>query len=84
MSIEAIQNYFRVSDRIASSGQPEDNQFRSIPDTECRVVINLAMPISDNAIPEEGNIITAHKMTYVHIPFSFDAPNIDRLKRSSY
>jgi hypothetical protein len=37
-------------------------------------VINLAMPNSENAIPEEGYIVTARSMTYVHIPVPFDAP----------
>jgi len=81
MSIEKITNYLQVSDRIASSGQPEDHQFKSIARADYQVVINLAMPNSENAIPEEGNIVTAHKMTYVHIPVPFEAPTIDHLRK---
>jgi len=44
MSIEAITNYIKVSDRIASSGQPEEHQFKSIAEAKYQVVINLAMP----------------------------------------
>ncbi len=43
-------------------------------------MINLAMPNSENVIPEEGHIVTAHKMTYIHIPVPFDAPHIEHLK----
>jgi protein tyrosine phosphatase (PTP) superfamily phosphohydrolase (DUF442 family) len=80
MSIEAITNYIKVSDRIASSGQPEEHQFKSIAEAKYQVVINLSMPNSDDAIPEEGGIVTALKMTYVHIPVPFEAPDADHLK----
>ena len=52
MSIEAMTNHIQVSDRIASSGQPEDHQFKTIAQAKYQVVINLAMPNSGNAIPE--------------------------------
>lgn len=38
------------------------------------VVINLALPTSDNALPNEGELVSAQGMTYVHIPVKFDAP----------
>ena len=80
MGIEEIINYIRVSDRIASSGQPDERQFKDIADAGYQVVLNLAMPNSDNAIPEEGSIVSAHGMVYVHIPVPFDAPNTDHLR----
>ena len=80
VAIENITNYIRISDRIASSGQPEEQQFKDIAQAGFQVVINLAMPNSDNAIPEEGYIVTARKMSYVHIPVPFDAPDVEHLK----
>ncbi len=80
MTLENITNYIHISERIASSGQPEEHQFKDIAQAGYEVVINLAMPNSDNAIPEEGYIVTARKMTYVHIPVPFDAPGIEHLK----
>ncbi len=79
MSIEKIMNVMQVTDRIASSGQPEANQFSSIAAANYRVVINLAMPDSDNAIPNEGNIVADYKMTYIHIPVPFESPNTEHL-----
>lgn len=58
-----------------------EHQFKTIAQAGFQVVINLAMPNSENAIPEEGNIVTAHKMTYVHIPVPFDAPDAGHLKQ---
>ena len=80
MDIEDITNHIRVSDLLASSGQPEEHQFKSIADAGYQVVINLAMPDSENAIAEEGNIVTSLEMTYVHIPVPFESPGIDHLK----
>jgi protein tyrosine phosphatase (PTP) superfamily phosphohydrolase (DUF442 family) len=80
MSIANIRNYIQVSDRIASSGQPDEHQFKDIAEAGYEAVINLAMPNSDNAIPEEGNIVTSLKMTYVHIPVPFDAPDVSYLR----
>ena len=80
MAIEDITNYIQVSKHIASSGQPEEHQFKDIALAGYEVVINLAMPNSDNAIPEEGYLVTLRKMAYIHIPVPFDAPDITHLK----
>ena len=81
MNINEITNYIAISDTIASSGQPQEHQFKAIADAGFELVINLAMPNSDDAIPEEGNIVTAHRMTYVHIPVPFEAPEARHLKQ---
>lgn len=74
MNLEHILNYRWISDRLASSGQPEEHQFKYIAAAGYRAVINLAMPDFAKAIPEEGNIVTALKMLYVHIPVPYEAP----------
>lgn len=74
MGVEEILSYRRISERIASSGQPEEHEFKAIAQAGYQVVVNLAMPNSDRAIPEEGNLVTARGMSYVHIPVPFEAP----------
>jgi protein tyrosine phosphatase (PTP) superfamily phosphohydrolase (DUF442 family) len=80
MSIEDIPNYKAISERLASSGQPDEMQFKEIAQAGFEVVINLAMPNSDNALPDEGYIITARKMSYVHLPVPFEAPSAGHLQ----
>jgi protein tyrosine phosphatase (PTP) superfamily phosphohydrolase (DUF442 family) len=41
------------------------------------VVVNLALPTSDNALENEGSLVTALGMSYVHIPVNFDRPTPD-------
>lgn len=36
---------------------------------------------SDNAIPEEGNIVAALGMSYFHLPVPFDQPTAEHLKK---
>jgi protein tyrosine phosphatase (PTP) superfamily phosphohydrolase (DUF442 family) len=43
-------------------------------------VINLALPTSDNALANEGSIVTGHGMAYVHIPVDFRAPTSQDLQ----
>ncbi len=74
-----IDNYMPISERIASSGQPKEKQFKLIKEGGYKVVINLAMPNSEEIILEEGNIVTAHGMTYINIPVPWDAPTKDHL-----
>ena len=80
MSIEEITNYKAISESLASSGQPEELQFKEIAEAGFEVVINLAMPNSDNAIPEEGYIVTALKMMYVHLAVPFESPMVEHLR----
>lgn len=80
MALEEITNYMLVTDRIASSGQPDEMQFKDIAQAGYEVVINLAMPNSENAIPEEGYIVTAREMQYIHIPVPFEAPSSESFK----
>ena len=79
MSIQTITNYLRVSDRVSSSGQPDEEGFRSIAAAGFHAVINLAMPDSEGAIAEEGGIVTQLGMSYHHIPVPFDEPKVSQL-----
>jgi protein tyrosine phosphatase (PTP) superfamily phosphohydrolase (DUF442 family) len=80
MSIEDIKNYKSVTEALASSGQPDELQFKEIAAAGFDVVINLAMPNSENALRDEGCIVTAGKMVYAHIPVPFDAPDVEHLR----
>lgn len=81
MGSGAICNYARLPDCLSTSGQLEEKRFRLIREAGLKAVINLAMPNSDKAIPEEGNMVTAHRMARVHIPVPFEPPGRDHLRQ---
>ena len=74
-----IKNYFEFTDKISSSGQPNEEQFKEIASRGFSTVINLAMPDSDHVLTNEGRTVTALGMDYIHIPVPFDAPSVDHL-----
>ncbi|MFA6630466.1 MAG: protein tyrosine phosphatase family protein [Sulfuricurvum sp.] len=75
-----ILNYMQITENIASSGQPLESEFAVIASAGYDVIINLAMPNSQNAIPSEGHLVTSNNMIYIHIPVLFDAPELFHLE----
>jgi protein tyrosine phosphatase (PTP) superfamily phosphohydrolase (DUF442 family) len=76
MPLEAITNFVALADDIGTSGQPTREQFADIASAGYEAVINLALPTSDHALADEGSIVTALGLAYVHIPVLFDAPKL--------
>lgn len=73
---EQILNFRQMSADMATSGQPDANQFAHIAAEGYQVVINLAMPDSSNALHDEGYLVTLQGMRYIHIPVSWEAPQL--------
>jgi len=69
-----IYNFRAVGERLGTAGQPTEGQFRMVREAGFEAVINLALPTSDNALANEGSIVTSLGMSYVHIPVDFKAP----------
>lgn len=79
--IEEIHNYRHISDTIATAGQPTAEQLAALRAAGYETVINLALPTSSNALPNEGELTTAQGMRYVHIPVVWESPTMDDLER---
>jgi protein tyrosine phosphatase (PTP) superfamily phosphohydrolase (DUF442 family) len=80
VSIEVITQYHRISDGLGTSGQPTRDQFADIAAAGFEAVINLALPSSDNAIADEGAIVTGLSMAYFHVPVDFKNPTLHDLR----
>ena len=79
--LDDIFNYVQLTDRVGTSGQPTEEQFEDIAAAGYKAVINLAMPDSDKALPNEGNLVSAQGMDYIHIPIPWEAPTTEHLRR---
>ena len=79
--MEKLINFFQIAKNVGTAGQPTGDQFSDIAKAGYSTVVNLAMHDSDNAIPEEGNIVTSLGMTYIHMPVPFDAPTVDHVRK---
>jgi protein tyrosine phosphatase (PTP) superfamily phosphohydrolase (DUF442 family) len=80
-ALEEITNYLCISDAIGSAGQPTASQFAAIKAAGYVVVVNLAMPDSTNALPNEGALVAEQGMDYVHIPVVWERPTIRDLEQ---
>lgn len=74
-----ILNYIKLNDTISTSGQPTKEQFEAIANEGFEVVINLSLHDTHNALENEDQIVSKNNMIYIHIPVSWEEPQIDRL-----
>ena len=79
--LSGVLNYHQINERIGTGGQPTPEQFKTIQEAGFQAVINLAMPDSLNALSNQGAIITALGMTYIHIPVPWQSPSLSDLKK---
>lgn len=69
-----IYNFRRLDQRIATSGQPTEAQFRALAAGGCRAVINLHTNDPRWALPIEAALLDDLGLAYHHVPVVFDAP----------
>jgi len=72
--LENIYNYLKISDKIATAGQPSIEDFLHIKQAGYQLVVNLALKDYSDALPHEQDIVEAQGMQYVHIPVIWDNP----------
>ena len=80
-ALNRIRNFLQLDERLATSGMPRPEDFDLIGQSGFEVVINLAMPTSDHAMANEGDLVSRAGMTYIHIPVNFEAPRADDFAR---
>jgi protein tyrosine phosphatase (PTP) superfamily phosphohydrolase (DUF442 family) len=77
--MDTIKNYVKVTDSIATSGQPGREDFRGIAEEGYSAVVNLATGTSPDAIPDEGDVAAGEGLSYCHIPVVWTAPRLSDL-----
>lgn len=80
-AIEDIYNFLKLSDSVATAGQPTEAQFSAIKESGYRVIVNLALPESTNALPNEQAIVESQGMQYIHIPVIWEKPTLENISR---
>ncbi len=80
-SIAAIHNFLKLSETIATAGQPTEAQLAAIKVAGYRVVVNLALPSSTNALPNEQALVEAQGMAYIPIPVLWEEPTLADIQR---
>ncbi|MDX1933362.1 MAG: protein tyrosine phosphatase family protein [Capsulimonadales bacterium] len=81
MPLTDIRHFILFADGTATAGQPTRDQFSEIAAAGYDVVINLAMPTSAGAIPDEAEVVTSLGMEYIALPVVWEAPTSADLER---
>jgi protein tyrosine phosphatase (PTP) superfamily phosphohydrolase (DUF442 family) len=74
-----IYNYLPLSDTLLTSGQPTEEQFKTIAKAGVKAIINLAPATSTNALPNEPEIARGLGMQHFHIPVLWSDPSEEAL-----
>jgi protein tyrosine phosphatase (PTP) superfamily phosphohydrolase (DUF442 family) len=83
-SIEDVYNYLKISEYIATSGQPTEAQFRAIHSKGYDTVINLApQSVLENSLMTERELLRGLGVEYIHIPVNFQKPRVDDFTKFS-
>jgi len=80
MTLQDIYHFLPLSDSLFTGGMPTAGQLADAFASGVQVVINLAMPDSDRALPNESSIVESLGMTYVGIPVQWDHPTRQNLE----
>jgi protein tyrosine phosphatase (PTP) superfamily phosphohydrolase (DUF442 family) len=78
-SLDTIPDFLRLSDRLATSGQPTMTQFEDIRSANYQVVVNLLPIDHPQLITREAEIVHSLGMQYVHIPVVWEHPALEDL-----
>ena len=81
MALTDIYHFVRVSDDLATAGQPSEDQLRETASAGFEVVINLGLLDPRYCLEDEAGLVRSLGMDYVHIPVDFQNPEQDDLQR---
>ncbi len=68
------KNTYRVYSKLWTSGQLSEHDIALLTDLGFNLVINLALPTSEHALPNEASLVTGAGMEYVQIPVIWEQP----------
>jgi protein tyrosine phosphatase (PTP) superfamily phosphohydrolase (DUF442 family) len=79
--LQGIYNYRRLSEEIATAGQPSEEELAAVAHAGFEVVVNLALHDAEYSLLEEYRIVESLGMRYVHIPVVWERPLRSDLER---
>lgn len=77
--LNAIYNFLGLSEKLATAGQPMEEELEYVSKAGYEVVINLALSDADYSLADEEGSVTKLGMEYIHIPVIWQNPRSDNL-----
>jgi uncharacterized protein (TIGR01244 family) len=76
--LKQITAFRRLSPNLATAGQPTSDQVTAIARAGFKHLINLALPSSPGALPDESAEAARAGLDYLHLPIDFEQPELER------
>ena len=70
-------NYVAATERLHTAGQPDAATLAKLAEQGFELVVNLAPPNNQGAVPDEGKLIAEDGPAYVNIPVSWQQPTYE-------
>lgn len=80
IALQGIYNFRRLTDLIATAGQPTEDELSAVAHAGFDVVVNLALHDAEYSLPEERGLVESFGMHYVHIPVIWEHPSLNDLE----
>ena len=74
MELEQIRNFVAIGERLATAGQPSEDELRLLAERGFEVVVNLGLLDPRYCLADEAGSVAALGMSYHHIPVEFTDP----------
>ncbi len=78
--LQRIYNYRRLTDLIATAGQPTEEELTSVATAGFEIVVNLALHDVEYSLPDERKTVESLGMRYIHIPVMWERPTREDLE----
>lgn len=78
-NLRNIYNFRQLTDRIATAGQPTEEELAAVAQAGFETVINLALLDADYSLPDERALVESLGMAFVHIPVIWEYPEDENL-----
>ena len=75
-----IKDYRRISETIATAGQPTVDQLQIIAVEGFEVVINLGLHDAPDALEDENGFVESLGLRYEHIPVQWEQPTLQNFQ----
>lgn len=72
--------FLQLTDNLATSGQPSEEQLAQVALAGYHVVINLALSNAEYSLKDEAASVRQIGMEYIHIPVIWSAPGLSELE----
>ncbi len=77
--MKPIYQFEQISDHLACSGQPTEEQFKEFVAGKFDTVINLGLLDTKYALENEKKLVLSLGIAYYHIPVVFEDPQLSEL-----